>query len=394
MSNPLLSRTFKFDLKKDIAPVLLYSIILFIVLVFGTMGAAIDLRGDIFEPNNIEYLNFEFWNNALVYPYSGLFIVMIFATFTGIYQFKFLHNKKQVDFMQSLPQNRIKIFTTRYVLGALEIIVPYVVAIILGSLVAAGLAPCSGVLPRVVIGCILTIIYALMFYSISILATCISGNGFTGICGILVLHFVTSVIGLMLDIALEVIYTFKGEYDGWYDNYIDTIGYKISDKLGEFNVFAEMYKVRVDYFDMNYPMHYYDSVGYKSDYFDKANIDFVPVRVCIYIAVLAFLVGMAILAYRKAKLERCTEAFYYTWLETLFAILVTEIAGFFTAVAIGYMFSGLAIFLTLISVFVTHGIVEFVHTRDIKKTFRHKVRLILCMIMPLIFAIMQVANNG
>lgn len=112
-----------------------------------------------------------------VFNIGSAMIISVGAILAAFVLFKYLHNRRQVDFYHSLPIRREKLYTANLLAGLLIFLVPYLVAHILALPLLAG----SGMLTYIDMGNYITAIvmnifgYVIMF-ALASLAMLLSGN--------------------------------------------------------------------------------------------------------------------------------------------------------------------------------------------------------------------------
>lgn len=101
----------------------------------------------------------------------------IMAVLCGVALFNYLHTRKQVDFYHALPIKRDALFVNNYLAGILAVLPAYLIMYVL-ALVLAGAVGVAGYLTpgRVVQALLLNVLFFLLIYTISALATILTGN--------------------------------------------------------------------------------------------------------------------------------------------------------------------------------------------------------------------------
>lgn len=114
-----------------------------------------------------------------------VFLVACMAFLAAISQFGYLYQKSQVDLYHSLPISRKRSFFTRFLNGIIVYILPYVLYMVIGIVLitASGFGQME-IIQAAMSGFMIHFIGYLLCYSTAILAVCLTGNIFTGVCGI------------------------------------------------------------------------------------------------------------------------------------------------------------------------------------------------------------------
>ena len=144
-------------------------------------------------------------NNLLSVRYDGAKLgIIIMASLAGFMLFKYLHSNKQVDFFHSLPISRGNLFAQLYLTGFMSVIpfyiVMYLISVIFAYAMGAGSLLTAGVIIKAIV---VNVLFFLLFYSLAIFATILSGNTFISILIYTFLNFVilitTTIISALFD---------------------------------------------------------------------------------------------------------------------------------------------------------------------------------------------------
>lgn len=175
------------NLKVDTAAVLMTTILFFLNF---PIVAAIQVQKVSKHLKNSMGYGMEDAMESLTYYIGGenrgtMFLTVMIASVMGISQFGYLYHRNRVDFYHSLPIRREKQFSVRFINGFLIYVIPYLVFCLIGiSVISAFGYGQMAVLKAAFLGFMLNTICYLMCFSTAILAVCLTGNLFTGICGI------------------------------------------------------------------------------------------------------------------------------------------------------------------------------------------------------------------
>ena len=104
-------------------------------------------------------------------------VLIVLATLCGVAMFRYLHDRRQVDFYHALPMNRGKLFALNYVTGVLLVIPIYLIVLVI-ALACVGAMGLGGqlsafILVQSVLG---NIAYFLLNYTVAVLCTALTGN--------------------------------------------------------------------------------------------------------------------------------------------------------------------------------------------------------------------------
>ncbi|MBQ4531500.1 MAG: hypothetical protein IJA36_12965 [Lachnospiraceae bacterium] len=114
-----------------------------------------------------------------------LILVVCMAFLAAISQFGYLYQKSQVDLYHSLPINRKRSFFMRYLNGIIVYVLPYIIYLLIAMVIisAAGLGQMA-IIKEAVLGLMIHLVGYVLCYSTAVLAVCMTGNIFSGVCGI------------------------------------------------------------------------------------------------------------------------------------------------------------------------------------------------------------------
>ena len=166
-----------------------------------------------------------------------ILLTVLIACVTGVAQFGYLYQKNQVDFYHSLPIRRQKYFLVRFLNGMLMYILPYILFCLIGIAVVCAFGYGQMAIIRAAfLGFLINIIGYLLCYAVAILAVCLTGNLFTGICGIVTFQAYGFIAVLLADsMMMEYSETYMSEYGKLKElyNFISPLGayQKLSDAM-------------------------------------------------------------------------------------------------------------------------------------------------------------------
>lgn len=131
--------------------------------------------------------------NVLSYYIGGenratMFVTLLMACAAAFSQFGYLYQKEQVDFYHSLPIRRQKRFLVRFLNGFMIYVVPYLVFCLSGLAISSAFGYCNmAVVKSAFVGFFINSIGYVLCYTTAILAVCLTGNIFAGVCGMFTL---------------------------------------------------------------------------------------------------------------------------------------------------------------------------------------------------------------
>ena len=265
------------------------------------------------------------------------FLMITAAVVIGVSSFAYLHNKKKVDFYHSIPVRREALFGVQFSGGIFIVGVP--AGRILGAM-AGGWA--------------LNMLYYALMYSTAVAAMMMTGNIVVGVLGTGVFFFLLP--GIMLLLC-------------WYCGtfFVTTARYLWSSDQSPF-----MWGVRyLSPFSV-----YINSFGWKMNELSKH----VPELICTVLAFLA-VTTLDLGLYRKRPSEAAGKAMAFK--KSMPPIRILLVLGI--GLAGGMFFWSLqsrlrwGLFGTIVSVVLTHCIVEIIYHFDFKKMFSHRLQLGLCL---------------
>lgn len=142
--------------------------------------------------------------------------LLLGAFLAGLLFFSYLHSRKRVDLFHSLPLSRPQLFTINYTAGALSVLLPYLINLLLTILVVV----CMGLgaalhWPTILLGLGMNILFFLAIYTVVVLAAMMTGQ--------FVIQFMTSLFLLgVVPLALSFSY-FLGKifYPTWYTGLVN-----------------------------------------------------------------------------------------------------------------------------------------------------------------------------
>ena len=112
-----------------------------------------------------------------------VFLLIVFAVVCGISGFAYLHSRKKTDFYHAIPVKRERLFTAVYLNGVLYTAVPYLISLLISSLMiqvkAGQIFPWGEVLKTYCIH----MSFFLLMYTVVIAAALMTGNTIVNVLG-------------------------------------------------------------------------------------------------------------------------------------------------------------------------------------------------------------------
>lgn len=141
-------------------------------------------------------------------------LTVLLACVAAISQFGYLYQRNQVDFYHSLPIRRQKRFLVRFVNGMVLYTVPYLSFCLMGIAVVSAFGYGQmAIVKAALLGFLVNVTGYFLCYATSILAVCLTGNIFTGICGIITLLGYGAVATLFINtMVVKYSQTYMEEY--------------------------------------------------------------------------------------------------------------------------------------------------------------------------------------
>lgn len=193
----------------------LFTLILFfsipVPVIMGVQNAIRLERDNIQQPN---VLHNALENIASIMGLENFFIIVVsvaMAMVLSTVMFRYMHNKKQVDFYHSLPVRRGHLFASNFLAGFLSFAGAYLINLLIAVIIVA----CSGYgkaigLAHLGIAILVHLVFFFVIYSLCILGHLFAGSTATGVlCSGVLLAVAPAAAGLYL-------VTMQDLYDHWY----------------------------------------------------------------------------------------------------------------------------------------------------------------------------------
>ena len=282
-------------------------------------------------------------NNGLT-----VLVMMVAAVICGVSGFSYLHSKQKADFYHSLPVKREKLFVVNYINGILYTAVPYLICLVISSvLVMVKAAPA---LPwgRVLAGFAQHMCFYILIYSTVILAVMLTGSTIVSVLGSTVFFLYGPCVVLL-------------KY-GYFATFFKTF-YSGSDS------FPSALLARTS------PLAWYIS---SADRIMGAGS-----RAVWALVIAVVLTAITVVLYKKRPSEAAGKAMAFKISQPVIKVLLVVPAALFG----GLFFyelkgsDGWAVFGLLSGLIITYCIVEIIYNFDFRRLFAHKVHLAACVLI-------------
>lgn len=104
-------------------------------------------------------------------------VLIVLATLCGVAMFRYLHDRRQVDFYHALPISRGKLFAVNYISGVLLVLPFYLIVLVIGLIFVSAMGLGDQITGALLVQSILgNIAYFLLNYTVAVLCTVLTGN--------------------------------------------------------------------------------------------------------------------------------------------------------------------------------------------------------------------------
>lgn len=163
-------------------------------------------------------------------------IVCLIAFLCGISGYAYLHSKVQLDLYHSLPVSRTQFFWARYLSGILQFFIPFVINVVVCAGIAVGRkAFAADSIPAIVSFIGIELIIFILTYSVTVIATGLTGNIIISILGTGVLFAYSTGIELL-------IYLMSARFFDTYTVYNSRAHFALNDKIWCFSPLSMIMK--------------------------------------------------------------------------------------------------------------------------------------------------------
>lgn len=201
----------KTQFKKQLWMMGLLAFLLFLVLPVALM---IDI-------GNLEHAHYSLFERQKAFKLfmlrSEMLLLMVMVTgfLTAVYQFRYLHSRRMVDFFHSFPVKKEKLYQIHVVTAYLDFVIPY--TLMVGICILLGLL--HGIMTAEAFGVCLAVWFLyqvafLLVYAVAAVAMLLTGREFVGVLGTVVFLFLPMVISSAIDwYQIEFFNTYIGYYN-------------------------------------------------------------------------------------------------------------------------------------------------------------------------------------
>lgn len=290
-----------------------------------------------------------------------VFLIIVFAVVCGISGFSYLHSRKKTDFFHSVPVKREKLFAAVYVNGFLYTAVPYLVFLLISSIMiqvkAGQVFPWLDVIKAY---CIHMSFY-LLIYSVVIVAVMMTGNTIVSILGTAVFFIWGPGSALLLT--------------GYYSSYYITF-YENSD------IFVKLAQ-------RTSPAAWYISA---------ASIPEKTAGMALWALAAAVLItALCVFLYKKRPSEAAGRAMAFKKSQPVIKLLLVVPIGLLGSLLFREMMGsdGWSVFGLICGLVISYCTIEIIYNFDFRKLFAHKLQFALCTVCAAaIFAFFRFDLSG
>lgn len=286
--------------------------------------------------------------------------IIIGAVVLGLSSFSYLHSRRKVDFYHSIPVRRETLFFVNFVDGFVLMLVPYLLFMVVGAVIAAGIGASPVVLSvNIAKSLCFHMIYFLLMYATVVVAMMMTGNLFLGILGVLVFFSYVPLLGVLVELL----------FDSSFVTYANSA------------VFLRK-MVNVSPFSA-----YIQAVDLVGEAEQNAFMAKLPIgQMASALAVAAVLMGVALWLYQKRPSEAAGKAMAFPLSRTPIKVLLVIPLSLYSMM----FFWGIrqtmpwALFGIVFGSVFFHCLIEILYHFDFRKLFAHPVHLALCFAASLV----------
>ena len=293
-------------------------------------------------------------------------VLIVLATLCGVAMFRYLHDRRQVDFYHALPISRGKLFAVNYISGVLLVLPFYLIVLVIGLIFVSAMGLGGQITGALLVQSILgNIAYFLLNYTVAVLCTVLTGN-----------TIITVLLGIWAQLGIPVLMVMIQCYQAmFYETFSSTVPL-----MQTFVLYGSPM--------CNYLATSHDTHTMYVPLFDTA-LDVVGgMAVLIYPVVLTIVLGvLSYFLFVRRKSEntgmavsfRCAKA-PIKWFMSMFSglgfgLIFTAIFGGMD----GWMWFGL-----VFGVVLCHMVVEIIYDFDFKALLHHWKQMIVLVILAVI----------
>lgn len=293
-------------------------------------------------------------------------VLIVLATLCGVAMFRYLHDRRQVDFYHALPISRGKLFAVNYISGVLLVLPFYLIVLVIGLIFVSAMGLGGQITGALLVQSILgNIAYFLLNYTVAVLCTVLTGN-----------TIITVLLGIWAQLGIPVLMVMIQCYQAmFYETFSSTVPLM--------QTFVLYGSPMCNYLATSHDTHtmYVPLFDTALDVVGGMAVLIYPVILTIVLGVLSYLLfvrrksektGMAV-SFRRAKAP-------IKWFMSMFSglgfgLIFTAIFGGMD----GWMWFGL-----VFGVVLCHMVVEIIYDFDFKALLHHWKQMIVLVILAVI----------
>lgn len=141
-------------------------------------------------------------------------VLIVLATLCGVAMFRYLHDRRQVDFYHALPISRGKLFAVNYISGVLLVLPFYLIVLVIGLIFVSAMGLGGQITGALLVQSILgNIAYFLLNYTVAVLCTVLTGN-----------TIITVLLGIWAQLGIPVLMVMVQCYQAmFYETFSSTV---------------------------------------------------------------------------------------------------------------------------------------------------------------------------
>ncbi len=293
-----------------------------------------------------------------VLSYDGIAIKLVLCTLAivcGVALFRYLHDRKQVDFYHALPMNRGRLFLLNYISGPLLVLPVFLVVYAISLMTANGMGLGGRMTAEVVMQSVLgNIVYFFLNYTIAIFCTVLTGN-----------TIITILLGIWVEFSVWI---WRQMGDIWKSVYFTTYAHE---SAGAFEAGSPIMR------------YFFDTPGEHTMPFEAVQKTDFMIFITPVVWTIVFLVLSYVLFVRR-KSERAGTAVAFEWMKAPICWYMSLFMGSGLALIFHAYFVQSEIWTwigLILGIALSHAVVQIVYEFDFKAMFWHwKQIIVLCVV--------------
>ena len=293
-------------------------------------------------------------------------VLIVLATLCGVAMFRYLHDRRQVDFYHALPISRGKLFAVNYISGVLLVLPFYLIVLVIGlifvSAMGLGAQITGSLLAQSILG---NIAYFLLNYTVAVLCTVLTGN-----------TIITVLLGIWAQLGIPVLMVMVQCYQAmFYETFSSTVPL-----MQTFVLYGSPM--------CNYLVTFHDTHTMYVPLFDTA-LDVVGgMAVLIYPVILTIVLGvLSYFLFVRRKSENTGMAVSFRRVKAPIKWFMSMFSGLGFGLIFTVIFSGTSggmWFGLVFGVVLCHMIVEIIYDFDFKALLHHWKQMIVLAILAVV----------